>query len=151
MADRVNGPTPLGGAYSVAEWFDVTGVETEASVAAYGEITEYDDKDQALGRTYMGNLIDAPQPGSFMSGPSVPGGEANDPLVNFHGGLTWDVWTPDGNLVYNLETLAIALQLGSVKDMREWALTAMELPVWEVMPSVLRHNLESLIGSPTPQ
>lgn len=149
MAERADGPTPAGGAYSLAVWFDVTGTEvSSASDAAYGEITEYDDNDQVIQRTYMGNLIDGKQAG-FM-GPTTPGGEANDPLTNFHGGLTWDVWV-DGEPADNIQSLVKALKLTSYEDLREWALTAMELPMWDVMPPVLQHDLSALVEPSTPQ
>lgn len=149
MAERVEGPTPNGGAYAVALWFDVTGTELAKGSdpgVAFGQITEFDDSDLPLYRTYTGSLIDGPSTNPAPFGPSTPASDAHDPWQNMHGGFEWDVWL-NGKKVQTLSELIQSLQLESTESARGWALTAMELPVWLAMPASLRSELVSLVTS----
>lgn len=50
--ERNDGPTPSGGAYSVAYWQDEQGAPCEKDKAVACEVVEYDAKDKAIARIY---------------------------------------------------------------------------------------------------
>lgn len=55
--ERSNGPTPHGGAYSIAYYRDAAGNPASKEVAAQVEIVEYDSRDNVIWRTY--GILDA--------------------------------------------------------------------------------------------
>ncbi len=51
-SERREGPTPRGGAYSIAYWQDGNGNPTTKDKAKAVEIAEFDLQDQEIARTY---------------------------------------------------------------------------------------------------
>ena len=51
-SERREGPTPAGGAYSIAHWFDADGTPCPRELATEVEIIEYDAQDAQVFRTY---------------------------------------------------------------------------------------------------
>jgi len=51
-SEHVVGPTPHGGAYSIAYWQDEEGQPTTKAKAKRAEIIEYDEDGKAIARTY---------------------------------------------------------------------------------------------------
>ena len=49
---RTEGPTPAGGAYAIAYWFDSDGRPCEPADARSVEVVEYDEAGHAIARTY---------------------------------------------------------------------------------------------------
>lgn len=60
--ERIDGPTPNGGTYSVAYFRDAEGNRCGKAEAASTEILEYDADDQCVGRTYMERAGEQPDP-----------------------------------------------------------------------------------------
>lgn len=50
--ERVEGPTPNGGAYAVIVYLGEDGDQAEKEQAAAAEVVEYDEQDEAIFRTY---------------------------------------------------------------------------------------------------
>lgn len=51
-ATRIDGPTPAGGAYALAQWIGPDGERATRETAAAVEAVEYDVDDRVLRRTY---------------------------------------------------------------------------------------------------
>lgn len=52
-SERQEGPTPKGGAYSIAYYQDAEGNPTEKAEAIKVEVVEFDAADSAIFRTYL--------------------------------------------------------------------------------------------------
>lgn len=52
-SERVEGPTPNGGTYSVANFLDKDGAPCPKAEAVGMEILEFDGDDRCVGRTYL--------------------------------------------------------------------------------------------------
>ena len=51
-SERQEGPTPRGGAYTIAYWKDADGEATTKAHATGVEIVEFDKQDSVIARTY---------------------------------------------------------------------------------------------------
>jgi hypothetical protein len=51
--ERIEGPTPNGGRYSIAYFFDAARKSVPKDRATGMEVVEFNDKDDAIHRTYM--------------------------------------------------------------------------------------------------
>jgi hypothetical protein len=59
-SERVDRPTPNGGAYSVANFLDSQGRPCPKAQAVGMEIMEFDAADQCVGRTYLAQTDNGP-------------------------------------------------------------------------------------------
>lgn len=147
---RVDGPTPLGGAYAVASFTDAAGAATDdPSQAVATEITEFDSYGNELGRTYGRNDI----PG----GPGIADDLAvEDEDVDAVKGGKWDVTISVDGIIKHVETLdeLRALLESDVLGealFRSTVASMLVLPVWANAPEGLRTEINDYLIATRPQ
>lgn len=137
--DRIPGPTPVGGAYAIAEW------TTDARDT--GEITEFDEDDNELQRTYVGDSHPAPWDHAANTGTADLAIESQDgPKLG-----TWDLWHVEGLVwehpIRTLEELLNHLAPNADRaTQRQEVMQLMELPAWTPAPQTLKDEVYAWLG-----
>lgn len=152
MIER-EGPTPLGGTRSTGVFFAADGTEVDdPAIAVRGEITEYDDNDVELGRTYFDR--DPRQDGGIDLTPPQHDASGNMPEEGSDfTKATWDIWhVEDGIWHRPVETRAELLRaLGWAgapeREQFENLCNLLSLPAWDAAPAKLRDEVYSWLES----
>lgn len=150
MGHRAEGPTPAGGAYSVAVGLDATGEETDDLPSAHTVvITEYDEDGQQIARTYAGHVVDTDEDARRAGATLAGWGEAQDPDAADMGKETWDVRSPATQLpVETLTDLLDALGWGAMSrfGLRSALANLTVSPSWNAAPEGLRRQVEEFLA-----
>ncbi len=143
MTTRIEGPTPSGGAYAIATWYQ-HGLEVDDPTDADAvEIVEYDADDASLLRTYSRELsegTDTPEIGGVVEFDS----DSAD-LLKFG---TWDLYI-DGILITTLKQylLGLGVDQASVKVQRNAVAETLELPSCQAAPAELKAEVYAWLDS----
>jgi len=143
MPIRTEGPTPAGGAYAEAYWWDDSGEEVAPGDAVSGEIIEYDVDDLELRRTYVGGEAAAWDTSSSFDAPLEL--ESQDGPK-----LTWDLWADDFTRpVTTFVDLQGALGWLALDPpaLFEAASRFLELPAWGAAPAALKAEVYAWLAS----